>query len=63
MKTGKRTTVHFFNGFNDNVLIHRPSVLKVTFKRVFFDRFQTQNGFESTGESRPDFLSKGASAQ
>ena len=51
MKTGKRTTVRFFNGFNDIVLIQRPSVLKVTVKRVFLDRCETQNGFELLPES------------
>ena len=38
--------VRFLIGFNDIVLIQRPSFLKVTVKRVFFDRCQTQNGFE-----------------
>jgi hypothetical protein len=47
----KRTTVRFFNGFNDIVFIHRPSVAKVTVKRLFFDRFQTQKGFELLPDS------------
>ena len=38
--------VRFLIGFNDIVLIQRPSFLKVTVKRVFFDRCQTQNVFE-----------------
>ena len=52
---GKRTTVRFFNGFNDIVLIHRPSVPKVTINQVCFDRFQTQNGFELLPESAQIF--------
>lgn len=55
MKTGKRTTVRFFNGFNDIVLIHRASVPKVTVKRLFFDRCKTQNGFELLPDSAQIF--------
>ena len=43
--------VRFFNGFDDIVFIHRPSVPKVTINQVCFDRFQTQNGFELLPES------------
>ena len=55
MNTGKRTTVRFFNGFSDIVLIHKPSVPKVTINQVCFDRFQTQNGFELLPDSAQIF--------
>jgi hypothetical protein len=47
----KRTAVRFFNGFNDIVLIHRPSVQKATINQMFFEIFQTQNCFELLPDS------------
>ena len=43
------------DSFNDIVLIHRPSVPKVTINQVCFDRFQTQNGFELLPDSAQIF--------